>query len=119
MSNPRSSIPLTAEQRRQAIPLEVEGGNGTRNYDSLINKPTLNGITIEGDHDGEYYGLAYTHRQDLPSSVWEIHHNLNRYPSVTVVDTAGTRVVGDVVYVDSNTVICTFCGAFGGVAYLN
>jgi len=57
--------------------------------------------------------------QDIPTPVWVIIHNLNKYPSVTVVDTAGTEVEGQVEYIDSNTIIITFSVGFAGKAYLN
>ena len=31
------------------------GGGGTTNYESLHNKPKLNGVTLQGDHSLEYY----------------------------------------------------------------
>ena len=62
---------------------------------------------------------TYIHEQETPASVWTIQHNLGRYPSVTVVDTAGTEMVGDVQYVNENSVILTFRGTFSGTAYLN
>ena len=42
---------------------------------------------------------TYTHEQIL-SSKWEIEHKLDRYPSVTIVDTGGNVVMGDVKYID-------------------
>ena len=55
----RQTLPLTVEERRQTVPLgvEVERG-GTGDYSKLRNKPKLNGVTIEGEHEDEYYGLA-------------------------------------------------------------
>lgn len=60
----------------------------------------------------------YTHIQDVASSTWTINHNLGRYPQVTVVDSAGSVVVGDVSYPDINTVVAKFGGGFAGRAYL-
>jgi hypothetical protein len=57
--------------------------------------------------------------QSTPSSEWVIHHNLNRYPTVAVVDSAGDLVLGNVTYVDSNTIFLSFSAPFGGKAYLN
>ena len=36
----------------------VKGAGGTKDYNNLANKPKLNDVTIEGEHEGEYYGLA-------------------------------------------------------------
>ena len=54
-----------------------------------------------------------------PKSVWTISHNLDRYPSVTIVDSAGDKVEGDVTYLDQNTISVTFSSPFSGTAYLN
>ena len=62
---------------------------------------------------------TYIHDQDAPSAEWTINHNLNTYPSVTIVDSAGTCVFGAVRYANANTIICSFSGAFSGKAYLN
>lgn len=62
---------------------------------------------------------TYTHVQIAPCEVWMINHNLNRYPSVTVVDSAGTVVVGDIKYIDTYNVQVSFNGGFAGRAYLN
>jgi hypothetical protein len=64
-------------------------------------------------------GTSYVHTQAIALDTWVIVHSLNRFPSVTVVDSAGTHVIGDVQYTDSNTITLTFVGAFSGVAYLN
>jgi len=60
----------------------------------------------------------YTHIQDVAAATWTIHHGLGRYPQVTVVDSAGSVVIGDITYPDTDTVIAKFGGAFAGRAYL-
>jgi hypothetical protein len=62
---------------------------------------------------------TYVHNQNVPSAVWSIAHNLGSYPSVTVIDSAGTTVVGDVTYVSANAITITFSGSFSGQAFLN
>lgn len=64
-------------------------------------------------------GAAYVHYQNLPASVWNIQHLLGFFPAVTVQDSAGTSVEGDVVYVDIDNIQITFTASFGGVAYLS
>lgn len=56
---------------------------------------------------------------DVASATWVITHNLNKYPSVTVVDSSGTVVEGDVQYDSLNQVTITFSGGFKGKATLN
>lgn len=57
--------------------------------------------------------------QSTASANWSIAHNLGKFPSVTVVDSANTEIDGDVEYIDSNNIALTFAVAFAGFAYLN
>ena len=61
----------------------------------------------------------FRYEQLIPVSVWNINHNLNTYPSVTIVDSSGKIVFGEIKYLDSNTVVVYFSSSFSGVAYLN
>jgi hypothetical protein len=64
-------------------------------------------------------GATFTHSQPSSSSTWTITHNLGRFPSVTIVDSAGNVQIGEVLYTSSNSITVTFASAFGGYAYLN
>ncbi len=64
-------------------------------------------------------GSTYVHTQSSPSATWSISHNLGRRPSVTVVDSAGTVVIGEVTYLSDNTLRVEFSAGFSGQAYLN
>jgi hypothetical protein len=64
-------------------------------------------------------GSTYTHTQAIPLAIWTAAHNLGRYPSVSVVDTLGRQVFGDVTWVDENIVQITHGGAIAGKAYFN
>lgn len=69
---------------------------------------------------GSFSGnIAYTHTQSVASATWEIVHNLAFFPNVTVQDSAGTIVEGEISYTSSNALTLTFSGAFSGVAYLS
>lgn len=93
-------------------PWSVDGGTSptgpaTVAWEDITGKPTT------------FQPKTYVHVQDTAVTTWTINHNLGYYPSVTVVDSAGSEVVGDVTYPDANTVTATFGGAFGGRAYLS
>lgn len=62
---------------------------------------------------------GYIHEQGIASAVWTVQHNLDKYPSVTVVDSAENEIVAEVEYLDKNTVQITMTGASKGRAYLN
>lgn len=61
----------------------------------------------------------YVHKQNEASATWVIKHDLNKFPSVTIVDTSETIVYGDVTYESTSEIKVTFTAAFGGKAYLN
>lgn len=62
---------------------------------------------------------TFVFEQSVPSNEWEITHNMEKYPSVTVIDSADNEVVGDIQYIDENSLIVRFNGAFSGKASLN
>lgn len=64
-------------------------------------------------------GYSYVHEQSISSTLWEIHHGMNRFPSVTIVDSAGDSTMTDVDYVSGNQINLTFNAAVSGYAYLN
>lgn len=82
------------------------------------------GQTLVKGADGQWRPAAppaaasYTHTQTTPAASWPITHNLSRYPQVTVVDTAGARLLTDVVYGSANSVTVTHAVPLAGVAYL-
>ena len=93
------------------------------NYNDLSNKPSINGVVLVGNKTGEELGIVYdktfVYNQAISSDVWDIEHNLDKYPSVTVVDSGGSVVVGEIAYINKNNVRITFTSAFSGKAYLN
>lgn len=63
--------------------------------------------------------ITYVHVQLATAHVWTIIHNLHRRPSVTVVDSSGTVMVGEVVYISDDEIRVTFTEGRSGKAYLN
>ena len=95
-----------------------------------IYEATLSHITSTGGtQQGKIYGMEVAVEQDVPETlifpiptpqlVWEINHNLNRFPSVSVVNTNDILMYGDITYIDSNNIKITFSAGFSGKAYLN
>lgn len=76
------------------------------------------------DVDGEFSEAItgdkhYVYQQKDPSKVWEVLHNLKKYPSVTIVDFYGNVIGGDVTYLDDKRVVITFEEEVAGSAYFN
>lgn len=111
--------------RINATPTEISNWNQAYDdsvVDFTINQGTDTTFTI-GRRDSSslsvVYKSGYVHLQSLPSNVWVVSHNLNKRPSVVVVDSAENVVVGEVLYNTNNQITLTFAGAFSGKAYFN
>jgi hypothetical protein len=61
----------------------------------------------------------FRYSQNEPSQIWQIHHGLGKYPSVSIVDSAKSAVIGEVQYLDENRLVVSFSAAFSGEAFLN
>lgn len=93
-------------------------------YTRLKNKPQINGVTLEGNKTSEDLGIDvadanFVYEQSEASDEWIIVHNLNKYPAVSIIDSAGDEVIGNVHYDTLNQITITFVGAFKGKATLN
>ena len=88
-------------------------------------------VFVEGNGNfayNTYYGIieaqsaadkTYVHNQGTASSTWVVNHNLEKFPSITVVDSANRVVIGDIIYNSENQLTVTFNGSFSGKAYAN
>ena len=61
----------------------------------------------------------YVHNQTVSTNTWSITHGLGKYPAVSVVDSSDRVVIGQIDYVNNNSLTITFKSAFKGKAYLN
>jgi|TARA_R100001460_G_scaffold44439_1_gene81211 hypothetical protein len=61
----------------------------------------------------------FVYTQSVPAIQWTVFHNLNKYPAVSVVNSAKEVVIGDVEYLNLDNVRITFTAAFSGQAYFN
>jgi len=95
-----------------ALALTNIGGNGSlvldKHYDFAA-------FTISSGLEDK----TFVFTQGVPALVWNVNHNLNKFPSVSVVDTSNTNVFSQIDYVDSNNLTITNTAQFAGKAYLN
>lgn len=68
--------------------------------------------TIEGDK-------FFLFKQMESKDEWIINHKLKKYPSVSIIDSAGTNVIGEVTYLDENSLRINFSSIMSGKAFLN
>jgi hypothetical protein len=57
--------------------------------------------------------------QGQPATTWNIQHDLNKFPSVSVINNNNVVINGEVTYIDKNNVQLNFSAGFSGKAYLN
>ena len=62
---------------------------------------------------------TYRHVQGVASAFWEVSHGLAKFPAVSVIDSGGSLIEGDIDYLDENTVTLTFASPFSGEAHFN
>lgn len=111
-------------QTSQSIGMNMETG--------IVNK-VYHDTTLKGDgRPDNLLGLSETILQridrggdtfvfdfDASSTFWVIYHNLNKRPTVTVVDSTNAVVESTVEYLGNNAVQITLNSPFKGQAYLN
>ena len=108
----------------------VQGTQGTRGTQGVqgttgtgIQGATGTGIQglqgVQGTSGAVSQTLAYSHTQGSASDTWVIAHNLNFMPNVTVQDSAGNIVEGEIAYTNTNSLTVSFASAFSGKAYLS
>ena len=105
-----SSFPqdTTVEAGDKLLGTDVSGATKNFSITSIVNS------TPFASHGG-----TTTHTQGAASSTWTVTHNLNKFPSVTIVDSNEEQIFGVVDYQSANTIVLTFSAAISGKAYLN
>ena len=94
------------------------GGGGGGGGDLNIVGTPLIGVVTSGD-TVTISSLTYVHEQGISQDTWVIEHNLNKFPTVVLVDSAGTTFRAAVVYDSLNKCTVYMNGATSGKAYLN
>lgn len=61
----------------------------------------------------------YIHEQNIAEKTWRVTHSLNKYPTVTVIDSAGNEVICNIEHIDTNNCIISMNAPFKGKAIFN
>lgn len=125
-------VNVRSEQQTASVAVKsenVSGRVGVSSYPIALSHDKLSDRDISDQHPmSAITGLeeallnadkTFVFEQGVASNIWNITHNLNKYPSVTVVDSAGNEVIAEVTYTDLNRCVVTMTAAFKGKAYLN
>jgi hypothetical protein len=99
------------------VPNNVNIYEDTPNH-VIVNQDAQNQVVIRFAGAASSNTRRYIHTQGVASTAWIITHNLGGRPSVTIVDSAGTVVIGEVTYNSNSEVEVNFTTAFSGFAYL-
>jgi hypothetical protein len=106
-----TSYTLNANPQYHTINLSLVGSNGNINVDDFYDIAAFT-LSTGGDK-------SYVFTQNTPEITWSVAHNLNKFPSCTMVLSTGQQGYGDVTFIDENNLTITFAGAETGKAYLN
>jgi len=101
----------------------------TNFYDMTMAYKSGNGNFMAGDNTNtfpdvyllELFGTDknFTFTQSSAASSWNVTHNLNKFPSVTVTLADGTQVEAEIEHTNKNNLTITFSSSNSGVAYMN
>jgi len=88
------------------------GGNGSLDLNKYYDFATFTISSGVGDKN-------FVFNQAVASATWTVQHNLNKFPSCTMVLSTGQQGYGDVTFIDENNLAITFASAESGKAYIN
>jgi hypothetical protein len=108
-NGPNSDIRLIGSDLTENI-VKLEAGTNVTLTDTGSN--ILVDVVDMGDKN-------YVHDQPVASITWTVQHNLDKFPSCTMVLSTGQQGYGDVTFIDENNLTITFAGAESGKAYIN
>ena len=103
--------------------LDVVGDSGSGGTKGLVPGPAAGDATA-----GKFLSasgtwtkpiVSYIHTQETSNTIWNISHNLNIYPNVTVINSTGASIVGDITYTSTTSLTLTFSAPVTGKAYLS
>jgi hypothetical protein len=100
----------------EAISIEYLDGEVTLEVVGEVGPRGIQGIQGEVGPPGPP-PVFYRHHQTSASAQWLVDHNLSYPPAITVVDSAGTVLIADVVYIDDFHVQIDFSAPTAGYAY--
>jgi hypothetical protein len=100
----------------------IQGTQGTAGLQGISGAALDNTDDLTEGTTNKYFTVtrvSYEYTQGSASSSWVVNHNLGFKPNVTVVDSAGNIVEGEIAYTNSNSLTVSFQSAFSGYAYLS
>ena len=103
--------PYEADPNFFVVTVKYETGHGALEEDEDY---MISLVALEESLD-----KTFIFTQDTPANPWIVNHNLNKFPSATMVLSTGQVGIADIVYIDANNLTITFSGDESGKAYMN
>ena len=100
----------------------AQGTQGTAGLQGISGAAVDNTDDVPEGLTNKYFTVSrvsYEHMQGSASNSWTITHNLGFKPNVTVIDSAGNIVEGEIAYTNTNSLTVSFQSAFSGTAYIS
>lgn len=118
IQGPRGNTILSGDGPPDDDSLGVDGDFYIDTFNQAIYGPKLNGAWPDNPLSTFASTNRFVYTQSTPSSLWDITHGLGGKPSITVVDSSATVVLGEVTYISDTRVQVAFSAPFSGFAYL-
>jgi hypothetical protein len=111
-------LPVSGDPNFLDLEIEAVNANGSIIEDFFYAVAVYPGF-VNPNIDPNVGDKTFVYTQSVPSDTWTIEHNLNKFPSVSVVNINNILMYGEVTYIDPNNLTVTFSGGFSGKAYMN
>ena len=113
-----SITPVSGNPNFFDIEIEAVNAHGSILQDKFYAIAVYPGF-VNPDIDPNAGDKNFVYTQAIAASIWNVQHDLDKFPSVSIVNDDNTQVFGSVEYVDNNNLIITFTAPFSGKAYMN
>lgn len=118
-----NNVVISEDQTRVSVASNATAPNPVNVYQDeantvIVEQDAPNNVIIRSTSPASSTTRRHVHSQSVVSDEWVIIHSLGGYPSVTIVDTSRTYVIGEVKYDSTTQITVSFSAAFSGYAYL-
>jgi len=113
-----SISPVSGRPNFVDIVLESVGAHGSILQDKFYAIAVYPGF-VNPDIDPNVGDKTFVYTQSVAAETWIIQHDLDKFPSVSVVNNNNVGMYGEVIYIDENNLQIEFSAGFSGKAYMN
>jgi hypothetical protein len=111
-------LPVSGQPNFVDIVIESVGAHGSILQDKFYAIAVYPGF-VNPDIDPIVGDKTFVYTQSVAAETWIIQHDLDKFPSVSVVNNNNVGMYGEVIYIDENNLQIEFSAGFSGKAYMN